>query len=105
MASAYSVSLAMVGGFTAVLFATHTAVQLPAGRMTDALGPRHMGVVAAAILIGSNALALAAPEPAPEPIDSLGDALPLESFFEKLRGKVAREQEARAREQLDREKS
>lgn len=46
-----------------------------------------------------------APEPAPEPIDSLGDALPLESFFEELRGKVAREQEARAREHVDREKS
>ena len=44
-----------------------------------------------------------APTPAmPEPIGSLGDALPLESFFEELRGKVARDQEARAREQLDR---
>ena len=38
----------------------------------------------------------------PEPIGSLGDALPLESFFEELRGKVARDQEVRAREQLDR---
>lgn len=47
----------------------------------------------------------ATPEPAPEPIDALGDALPLESFFEELRGKVARDQEARTREQLDREKS
>ena len=44
-----------------------------------------------------------APTPAmPEPIGSLGDALPLESFFEELRGKVARDQEVRAREQLDR---
>ena len=44
-----------------------------------------------------------APTPAmPEPIGSWGDALPLESFFEELRGKVARDQEARAREQLDR---
>ena len=44
-----------------------------------------------------------APTPAmPEPIVSLGDALPLESFFEELRGKVARDQEVRAREQLDR---
>jgi hypothetical protein len=48
---------------------------------------------------------VAASEPAPEPIESLRDALPLESFFEELRGKVAREQEARAREELDREKS
>ena len=44
-----------------------------------------------------------APAPAmPEPIGSLGDALPLESFFEELRGKVARDQEVRAREQLAR---
>ena len=44
-----------------------------------------------------------APTPAmPEPIGSLGDALPLESFFEELRGKVARDQEVRAREQLAR---
>src|ERR1700752_3130675 len=43
------------------------------------------------------------PTPAmPEPTGSLADALPLESFFEELRGKVARDQEARAREQLDR---
>ena len=41
----------------------------------------------------------------PEPIESAGEALPLESFFEELRDKVAREQETRAREQLDREKS
>lgn len=47
----------------------------------------------------------ATPKPAPEPVDALGDALPLESFFEELRGKVARDQEARTREQLDREKS
>jgi tetratricopeptide (TPR) repeat protein len=33
---------------------------------------------------------------------ALGEALPLESFFEELRGKVARDQDARAREQLDR---
>lgn len=50
------------------------------------------------------------PEPvpvqaAPEPIESPGDLLPLESFFEELRGKVARDEETRAREQLDREKS
>jgi len=44
-----------------------------------------------------------APTPAmPEPIGSLGAALPVESFFEELRGKVARDQEVRAREQLDR---
>jgi tetratricopeptide (TPR) repeat protein len=48
---------------------------------------------------------VAEPEPTPampEPVGSLGDALPLESFFEELRGKVARDQEVRAREQLDR---
>ncbi len=39
-----------------------------------------------------------AASPAPEP----AEPLPLESFFEELRGKVARDQEARAREQLER---
>jgi tetratricopeptide (TPR) repeat protein len=49
------------------------------------------------------------PEPVPEPIqaqvESVGEALPLESFFEELRDKVERDQETRAREQLDRGKS
>jgi len=40
---------------------------------------------------------IAAP-PAPEP----AEPLPLESFFEELRGKVARDEETRAREQLER---
>ena len=54
-------------------------------------------------LAAAASVAEAAPTPAmPEPIGSLGDALPLESFFEELRGKVARDQEVRAREQLDR---
>ena len=48
---------------------------------------------------------VATPEPAPDPIEPSGDALPLESFFEELRGKVARDQEARARDQVDRGKS
>lgn len=41
---------------------------------------------------------------APAPVESVEEALPLESFFEELRGKVAREQEARERDQLDRGK-
>jgi tetratricopeptide (TPR) repeat protein len=54
-------------------------------------------------LAAAASVAEPAPAPAmPEPIGSLGDALPLESFFEELRGKVARDQEVRAREQLDR---
>ena len=54
-------------------------------------------------LAAAASVAEAAPTPAmPEPIGSLGDALPLESFFEELRGKVARDQEVRAREQFDR---
>jgi tetratricopeptide (TPR) repeat protein len=43
---------------------------------------------------------VAAPEPVPTA--SPDDALPLETFFEELRGKVARDQELRARELLDR---
>ena len=54
-------------------------------------------------LAAAASVAEPAPTPAmPEPIGSLGDALPLESFFEELRGKVAHDQEVRAREQLDR---
>ena len=54
-------------------------------------------------LAAAASVAEPAPTPAmPELIGSLGDALPLESFFEELRGKVARDQEVRAREQLDR---
>ena len=45
------------------------------------------------------------PEPARDPIASIDEALPLESFFEELRDKVARDQETRAREPLDRGKS
>lgn len=48
---------------------------------------------------------VATPQPAPDPLEPSRDALPLESFFEELRGKVARDQEARARDQVDRGKS
>lgn len=41
------------------------------------------------------------PETAAAP-DGVAEPLPLESFFEELRGRVARDQEVRAREQLDR---
>lgn len=41
-------------------------------------------------------------EPAVEESPAPVEPLPLESFFEELRGKVARDQETRAREQLDR---
>jgi tetratricopeptide (TPR) repeat protein len=44
-----------------------------------------------------------AEEPAaPVPAEATEEPLPLESFFEELRGRVARDQETRAREQLDR---
>ncbi len=44
-----------------------------------------------------------AEKPAPPvPAEATEEPLPLESFFEELRGKVARDQETRAREQLDR---
>ena len=53
-------------------------------------------------IAASEPVAEPVPTPAmPEPVGSLGDALPLESFFEELRGKVAHDQEMRAREQLD----
>jgi MFS family permease len=63
-ASDYGVSLGTVGLFTAVLFTVHAALQLPSGRAVDALGSRRVGLAAICLLIGANALALVAPEPA-----------------------------------------
>ena len=80
--------------------------KLPAAASVEEPVP-HAGVIEEAVqespspVAAGEPVAEPAPTPAmPEPIGSLGDALPLESFFEELRGKVARDQEVRAREQL-----
>ncbi|MCC6223827.1 MAG: MFS transporter [Thermoleophilia bacterium] len=60
----YGVSLATAGLFTTALFASHTLLQIPAGRSVDKLGARRVGLVALALLAAANGLALLAPEPA-----------------------------------------
>jgi MFS transporter, NNP family, nitrate/nitrite transporter len=45
LAHSYGVSLAVVGLFTTALFVTHAAMQVPAGRLCDRFGARHVGAV------------------------------------------------------------
>jgi nitrate/nitrite transporter NarK len=59
----YGVSLATVGIFTTALFVLHAGLQVPAGSAIDALGARRVALVAVAITIVANGLALLAPEP------------------------------------------
>jgi len=40
MADAYGIALGTVGLLTTALFLTHTAVQVPGGKISDAVGPR-----------------------------------------------------------------
>jgi len=58
----YGVSLAAVGLLTTAMFITHLAVQLPGGRLIDRVGARFVAIIGIAIVGGSNALALVAPE-------------------------------------------
>ncbi len=62
-ASAYGVSLAVVGVFTTALFVMHAAMQIPAGRLTDRLGARRVGLFGLAIVAACSGAALAAPSP------------------------------------------
>jgi nitrate/nitrite transporter NarK len=59
----YGVSLATVGLFTTALFVLHATLQVPAGSAIDALGARRVALVAVAITLLANGLALLAPEP------------------------------------------
>ena len=59
---AYGVGLGVVGLFTAVLFASHMLMQLPAGRLSDRLGPTQVCLAGVAVLIACNALASIAPD-------------------------------------------
>jgi MFS family permease len=58
LASAYGVSLVVVGLFTTGLFVTHALLQIPAGRLCDRFGARLVGVAGLAIIAGASALAL-----------------------------------------------
>jgi MFS family permease len=63
MEQAYSVGLTTVGLFTTVLFVTHMLMQVPAGRLSDRLGPGRVCAAGLVVLAGCNAVALVAPEP------------------------------------------
>jgi cyanate permease len=59
LADTYGVSLAAVGLLTTALFATHLAVQLPAGRGADRFGPRAVALAAVVATVVGNVVLLA----------------------------------------------
>lgn len=63
LAGAYGVGLATVGLFTTALFITHAGMQVPAGRTADRFGARRAGLLALAVILAFNLVALAAPDP------------------------------------------
>ena len=58
LAARYGVSLAAIGLLTTALFATHLAVQLPAGAGSDRFGARAIAIAACAAAAAGNALLL-----------------------------------------------
>ena len=64
LADAYGTSLGVIGLFTAALFLTHLLMQLPAGRLSDRLGPARVCAAGLAVMAVGNVLASIAPEPA-----------------------------------------
>ncbi len=60
LAGAYGVGLVTVGLFTTSLFLTHAGMQIPAGRAADRFGPRRTGMLALAVIVAFNVVALAA---------------------------------------------
>jgi nitrate/nitrite transporter NarK len=64
LSDAYGASLGVIGLFTAVLFLVHMLMQLPAGRLSDRLGPARVCGAGLAVMALGNALATLAPEPA-----------------------------------------
>ena len=61
LARTYGVGLATIGLLTTALFVVHMAMQIPAGRLVDRFGARRVALVATVLLMGGNAVALAAP--------------------------------------------
>ena len=72
LAAVYGVSLATVGILTTALFATHLAVQLPAGRAADRRGAQAVALVAIGAAALGNVLLLLGP---PYPLAILGRAV------------------------------
>jgi nitrate/nitrite transporter NarK len=60
LAQAYGVGLAAIGTLTTVLFAAHSLLLIPGGRIVDRLGPRRAGVTSLLLLSVGNAGALVA---------------------------------------------
>jgi MFS family permease len=63
LSHAYAVSLGVVGLFTTGLFVTHAALQIPAGRLSDRLGPRVVGLAGLVVTGAASAAAIAWREP------------------------------------------
>ena len=61
LASHYDVGLGAIGFLTTALFVTHLAMQIPGGRLVDERGARALGMVALAIIVLGNLLALLEP--------------------------------------------
>lgn len=61
LGTSYGVSLAAVGLLTTSLFATHLLVQIPGGRLIDAIGARRVGLATLGVVAASNAIALLTP--------------------------------------------
>lgn len=59
----YRLSIATVGLLTTVVIATHTAMQIPAGRVVDRFGPQQVGLLGLVLIAAFNALTLIAAEP------------------------------------------
>jgi MFS transporter, NNP family, nitrate/nitrite transporter len=64
LATAYDISLPVVGLLTTALFITHTASQVPGGQAIDRLGARRLAFVALAVIVASSGVATIAAEPA-----------------------------------------
>src|SRR5262249_44740828 len=59
LATVYGIGLASVGLFTTALVVTHLALQIPAGKLSDRLGPRRIGLVGLVVIAVSSSLSLA----------------------------------------------
>ena len=59
----YRLSIATVGLLTTVVFAVHTAMQIPAGRAVDRFGPKQVGLLGLGLVAAANAVTLITLEP------------------------------------------